>query len=681
MKKKSILFIVVFLATVLPSVGQTAKIDGLKYRVLSGSTAELYDGKSIKGYVTIPSSVQIKGKNYKVVRIGTYCFYQGYESKKRNYLRGVSIPETIETIGAGAFHECLSLESVQIPNSVIAIEEFAFSHGALNTISLPNTLRFIGAAAFYGCKLKEIVIPNSVTAIGTNAFGYCHNLMKIVVPDHSVKSIYPMDSGNRKWFSGSIFESSRSINDVCGHTIPYPEYIYNELPYDCPFVEKRLPIIKKSFSYYVYDKLINRVNEWQRKKEYETTTQWKERVTEETRRKKVTEMIEQIRAEYIAEYAPQSIEGELGGFDADYSAYPVLIHGFNTFYAQIPLDDAPIFKEKWAQVIMQPQYGIVNDQLGILSCTFKLEDKTYRSTKSYPNDNSADLILNLPPLEIKLGESLEQISNNGTPSVRFVADNSVDRNIPKATVINSKTFAVIIGNENYQRVSKVSYALNDAKIFANYCQKTLGIPVNNIRYYNDATYGIMLSALKDIKSIADSYSGNINVIFYYAGHGLPNETGRSTYLLPIDTDGSQTEVCLATNRLYQILNDLHARSVIIFMDACFSGSQRGDGMLASARGVALKVKTDVPQGNVVVFSAASGDETAFPYKEKGHGMFTYFLLKKLQETKGQVTLGELEDYIATNVGQQSVVINRKKQTPTVISSTSMGESWKTMMLK
>lgn len=82
MKKKSILFIVVFLATVLPSVGQTAKIDGLKYRVLSGSTAELYDGKSIKGYVTIPSSVQIKGKNYKVVRIGTYCFYQGYESKK-----------------------------------------------------------------------------------------------------------------------------------------------------------------------------------------------------------------------------------------------------------------------------------------------------------------------------------------------------------------------------------------------------------------------------------------------------------------------------------------------------------------------------------------------------------------------------------------------------------------------
>ena len=82
-------------------------------------------------------------------------------------------------------------------------------------------------------------------------------------------------------------------------------------------------------------------------------------------------------------------------------------------------------------------------------------------------------------------------------------------------------------------------------------------------------------------------------------------------------------------------------------------------MLASARGVALKAKGDVPQGNMVVFSAASGDETAYPYKEKGHGLFTYFLLKKLQESKGDCTLGELGEYIQTNVRQQSVVINRR----------------------
>ena len=63
------------------------------------------------------------------------------------------------------------------------------------------------------------------------------------------------------------------------------------------------------------------------------------------------------------------------------------------------------------------------------------------------------------------------------------------------------------------------------------------------------------------------------------------------------------------------------------MDACFSGSRRENGMIVSARGVAIKPKKDIVTGNVVVFSAADGSETAYPYKEKGHGLFTYFLLK------------------------------------------------------
>jgi len=120
---------------------------------------------------------------------------------------------------------------------------------------------------------------------------------------------------------------------------------------------------------------------------------------------------------------------------------------------------------------------------------------------------------------------------------------------------------------------------------------------------------------------------------------------------------------------------------LVFMDACFSGAQRGEGMLASARGVVLKPKFDAPQGNMVVFSAAQGDETAYPYKEKGHGLFTYFLIKKLQETKGAVTLGELSNYVTTNVSQQSIVVNRKSQTPTVVPSANMGDGWKNVVLK
>ena len=276
-----------------------------------------------------------------------------------------------------------------------------------------------------------------------------------------------------------------------------------------------------------------------------------------------------------------------------------------------------------------------------------------------------------------------QQNNHNDIAIRQPLDRSFDvnSNIPTTAVSNSKTFAVIIGNENYKRVTKVDFAKSDAAVFALYCEKTLGLPKSNIRSYTDATYGDMITALSDIKQISEVYKGQINIIFYYAGHGVPNEADHSAFLLPVDVDGSRTDLCLGVNDLYNELSSMNVLSTIIFMDACFSGSQRGEGMLTSARGVALKAKPATPKGNMVVFSAATGEETAYPYKQAGHGMFTYFLLKKLQDTKGEATLGELFEYINTEVSQKSIVENRKSQTPTISSSYEIGDSWKTWKLK
>ena len=151
--------------------------------------------------------------------------------------------------------------------------------------------------------------------------------------------------------------------------------------------------------------------------------------------------------------------------------------------------------------------------------------------------------------------------------------------------------------------------------------------------------------------------------------------------MPVDSDGSMAELCMQLSELYRRLARLGARSVLVFLDACFSGAQRGEGMLMAARGVRIKTSSERPTGNMVVFSAASGEQTAYPYKEKGHGIFTYYLLEKLQQTSGDVTLGELFDHISTNVAQQSVVINRKVQLPAVSTSIELAGSWQDMKLK
>ncbi|MDE6378237.1 MAG: caspase family protein, partial [Duncaniella sp.] len=252
---------------------------------------------------------------------------------------------------------------------------------------------------------------------------------------------------------------------------------------------------------------------------------------------------------------------------------------------------------------------------------------------------------------------------------------------PLTTQTSSNTFAVIIGNENYQRVSKVDYALNDSRVFAKYCNRTLGIPEQNIRVYNDATFGDIAAAMNDIAEICRAYQGKAKVIFYYAGHGVPDESSRNAYLLPVDANGSQLETCYALSKIYEQLGALPAESVVTLIDACFSGSLRGEGMLASARGIKLKPRDVKIGGNMVVISAASGDQTALPYAEKNHGLFTYFLLSKLRDTAGEATVGEIADYLGEEVAKQAIVVNKKPQTPDVKTSPALGEEWKELRLK
>ena len=257
---------------------------------------------------------------------------------------------------------------------------------------------------------------------------------------------------------------------------------------------------------------------------------------------------------------------------------------------------------------------------------------------------------------------------------------AVDLNIPETKVENTNTFVLIFANEDYQHVAPVAYAKNDGTIFKQYCVRTLGIPENHIQHIENATYNNMrmqMEWLKDVCSVVE----DARLIIYYSGHGFPDESTRAAYLLPIDGDGRYVSSAYSLDEFYRSLGALNAQSVTVFLDACFSGSVRNGDMLYQAHGVALKPKPGVPQGKTVVFSAAQADETAGFMASEQHGMFTYFLLKKLQETQGEVTLQELADYIVKNVQRESLIMARKKQTPCVIPSGTMGETWKTITLR
>lgn len=733
--KRTFLLLVCILCALIPMSAQkviSAKVAGVIYEALSDSTAKVTGWEHKSTSLSIPSSLKIKGKIRKVVAIAPRAFAKdeqgsitdivlpkylveiGEEAFKGSDVTSILMPNTVKNLGTHAFEDCKKLKEVtlsssltlipmaafrgcdalqelQVPASVTKIADLAFEASGLKEMELPMGVETVGAGAFYNCQqLEKLAFPNSLKKLGVCCFLYCNKLKSLTLPDQKPRRMQPSANIDKNLpddtslgIKGPALTDVRSnssascpnyaVKDILSMTKEYPEFPYNS----SPFARQNLRRIVKSFSYFAFDMVNSRMADWQKKKDYETAQQWKERVTPENREKKLDEVIDNVRKNYIAAYTTNMVKGNLGVYDTDYGTYPVSIDGLGRIYAKVPVEEADLFKGYWNQIQLEPQYGVIDDQLAILSCQFKLGDKVYQSASSYKNDGSSEFLANLPPLEIDLhGGSAARTAN----SQLEVVDNALDINIPETNEENKKTFAVIIGNENYERVTKVKYALNDAKVFASYCKKTLGLPKENIRVYRDATFGTMLSALDDIKSIASAFEGDLNVIFYYAGHGVPSESDKAAYLLPVDASGQNTEVCLSTKRLYDTLDGLHAKRVLVFMDACFSGAQRGDGMLASARGVALKVKQDAPKGNMVVFSAATGDETAYPYKEKGHGLFTYYLLKKLQDTKGDVTLGELSEYVNKEVRRQSVVINHKSQSPTVVPADGMND-WSNIKLR
>lgn len=337
--------------------------------------------------------------------------------------------------------------------------------------------------------------------------------------------------------------------------------------------------------------------------------------------------------------------------------------------------------------IVGGKWGLYGDGREILPCIYDEPPIFKNDVAILKKDGEVRLIKN--PLkngsQIQIAENVT-ISNkkkvSGPAVSRYPAPNSdVDKDIPTGRQSHENTFAFIIANENYPD-APVPYSLNDGRIFKEYCNKTLGIPEKNINMYEDATFGTIIAAVEKVKSIADAYDGEASVIFYYAGHGFPDEKQSTAYLLPIDGNASDiTTTGYSLAKLYRDLSTLKLKSSVVFLDACFSGAKREDNMLASSRGVAIKVKEEAPQGNMVVFSAAQGDETAHQLEEKGHGLFTYYLLKGLQQSNGNVTLGELSDFVTKQVKRQSVVINNKKQTPTVIPSQAVMNSWRGMTLK
>ena len=430
--------------------------------------------------------------------------------------------------------------------------------------------------------------------------------------------------------------------------------------------------------------------EWTKRKEFEKMEDYQARVSQNNVYQEYQRLCKLAEESYLARYAGRLriADLELQPYDIDNETY-LITSAMGPMAIKVPLKnkEAEAFKAAWNSIqLRHPRFFIKDNQVAIAAVEFVTP-----AGKSYAFNSEAAANYDFTDVKIDVGSFLAQgnsrrntpaSSQTPTSSNRVIrAQSDVDLNIPLTSRVADKTVALIIANEDYKNVTNVASALNDGETFAEYCKKTLGVPENNVILRENVTYAEMIGALEQLRQYINALGDNVDVIFYYAGHGFPDEGNKDAYLLPVDGDGTSTATAYPLKKLYSNLSAMGADNVMAFLDACFSGATREGGMLAEARGVALKPKPVSAEGNMFVLSAASDQETALPYTEKNHGLFTYFLLKKLQESKGNVTLKELSQYVEDNVKKNSLAVNKKLQTPSTSVSGKLASTWTTKKLR
>ena len=241
--------------------------------------------------------------------------------------------------------------------------------------------------------------------------------------------------------------------------------------------------------------------------------------------------------------------------------------------------------------------------------------------------------------------------------------------------LDKNAYAIVIGIEHYrQKLPNADFATHDAQTVAEYLTKVMGFPEENvITLLNERALKSDLVKYFE-KWLANNVEADSTVFVYYSGHGAPDLKSSSAFLVPYDGDPAFIEQTgYSLGNMYAALGRLPAKRIVVALDSCFSGAGGRSVLAKGARPLVMTEATEasVLPGNMVVMSAARGDQVSSTYEEKGHGLFTYFLLKGIKNEEvtakdGSLLVGELFGYAKPQVERIARKQYNNDQTPQLI---------------
>ena len=273
-------------------------------------------------------------------------------------------------------------------------------------------------------------------------------------------------------------------------------------------------------------------------------------------------------------------------------------------------------------------------------------------------DSSRDLLVFANPGSVSA--ETEPAAAAPRPAPAFHSE--VDRPAYKEAE-NPERFALVVGVEKYAGLPPADFAERDAQAVRDHLL-ALGVPQRN---------AILLSGSAATRTGIEKYveswlprnvREDSRVFVFFSGHGAPDPKTGKAYLVPWDGDPKFIEnTGYPIARLYEKLNALKAKEVVVALDACFSGAGGRSVMAKGMRPLVTQIDEGMRgAGKLVVMTAAGPDEVTGTDEKNGHGLFTYYLLKGLNEKRGKGPVQGIFDYLLPNV-QDAARRDNRDQTP------------------
>ncbi|MEM5854371.1 MAG: caspase family protein [Candidatus Aenigmatarchaeota archaeon] len=225
----------------------------------------------------------------------------------------------------------------------------------------------------------------------------------------------------------------------------------------------------------------------------------------------------------------------------------------------------------------------------------------------------------------------------------------VDNDIPLSKTKRERGYALVIGLSRYLNIPAPKYSKNDAEAFSKYISRVFGIANARTIYDENATLGIIKGYLVDWLKTRRGFK-----IIYFAGHGVPdpeNPLEGDVYLLPYDGNPELKSTLLGLREIATLCANPDD-TVLLFLDACFSGAEGRTVQLAQRPIVVAKI----PESNAITFAAAEGNQPSKEFEKTQHGYFTYYTLLGLKgradsNNDGWITTAELYRFVKEKVSE------------------------------